>query len=255
MNQRTLIIVGAGLVGSSTALAAIDKYDKIYLIDDKIYLIDDKVYLIDDSSPLVPASQGLARIARASYPGNEPYEPLASEALRRIKSGSYSQFFHESKRKVQEPGGTGSKRNTFRDVKFEELDGKYDDQNAGWLEAANSLKHTIQMARDGGVEFISERVTALIWDGNVCSGVRTKADSEYHATKVLVAMGYQTLRFLASEGKPIEDGLCQTLIVPCAEVKLDDQQQEELERHAITIVPGVGKLYLRVVHRVQAQNT
>jgi hypothetical protein len=57
-------------------------------------------------------------------------------------------------------------------------------------------------------------------------------------------MGYQVPDFLASQGKPIEDGLCKTAIVPWGEVQLDHQQYEMLKGNAITIVPGVGRLYL-----------
>jgi hypothetical protein len=33
------------------------------------------------------------------------------------------------------------------------------------------------MAVDRGVEFISERVTSLLWDGDTCTGVRTDKGS------------------------------------------------------------------------------
>ncbi|CAG8982688.1 hypothetical protein HYALB_00000969 [Hymenoscyphus albidus] len=227
MIEKTIVIVGAGVAGASTALAALDVYDKVHLID-------------FPSPPLTHASQGLERIVRASYPENKAYELLASESLRQIKSGPLSKYFHESKRHVLQPGGTGSERKTFREIHFDDLDGEYDEQPAGRIDAADALECIKQMAQDRGVILISERVTSLVWDGDVCSGVRTKEGSTYLATFVLLAMGYRVPAFLASQGKAMEDGLCKTAIVPWGEVKLDDQQHEELKGKAITIVPGAN---------------
>jgi hypothetical protein len=65
--MKTLIVVSAGIAGVSTALATIIRYDKVYLID-------------DPSPSRIPVSQGPGRIVRASYPENEAYGGLASEA-------------------------------------------------------------------------------------------------------------------------------------------------------------------------------
>jgi hypothetical protein len=89
------------------------------------------LYLIDDPSPsLVPASQSLERIVRASYAENKVYERLASESLQRIKSGPLSKYFNESERHGLQSGWMGSQRKTFREINFEDLVGKYDDQPA-----------------------------------------------------------------------------------------------------------------------------
>lgn len=232
MNEKTLIIAGAGAAGAPTALAAIDLYDKVYLID-------------DPSPSLVPASQGLERIVRASYPENKAYERLASESLQQIKSGPLSKYFHESERHVLQPGGTGSQRKTFREINFEDLDGEYDNQPAGRIDAADALECIKKMARDHPkVEVIYERVTSLLWDGDTCTGVRTDKGSTYPAKKVLLAMGYRVPEFLAREGKKMKDGLCKTAIVPWGEVQLNREQYKELQGNAITIVPGVGWSYL-----------
>ena len=68
MIEKTLINVGAGVAGASTALAAVDVFDELYLID-------------DPSPTLIPASQGLERIVWASYPQNKVYERLALQKL------------------------------------------------------------------------------------------------------------------------------------------------------------------------------
>ncbi|KAG4427743.1 hypothetical protein IFR05_016775 [Cadophora sp. M221] len=229
MSEKTLIIVGAGVAGLPTALAAVDLdvYDKVYLID-------------DPSPPLVPASQGLERIVRASYPENKSYERPASESLQRIKSGPLSKYFNESERPVLQPGGTGSQRKTFREINLEDLVGKYDDQSAGRIDAADALECIKQMAVDRGVEFISERVTSLLWDGDTCTGVRTDKGSVYRATKVLLAMGLPSPRVSSKSRQANGDGLCKTAIVPWGNVQLDHQQREELKGNAITIVPGAN---------------
>jgi glycine/D-amino acid oxidase-like deaminating enzyme len=97
--MKALIIVGAGIAGVSTALAAIIGYDKVYLND-------------DPSPSLSPASQGPARIIRASYPGNEAYGRLVSEALQRIRSGPLSEF-STSLGDCARVWGTGSERKTL----------------------------------------------------------------------------------------------------------------------------------------------
>jgi hypothetical protein len=240
MTENTLIIAGAGVAGAATALAAIGVFDKVYLIDDPY-------------PSLVPASQGLERIVRASYPENQAYERLASESLERIENGPLSKYFCKEDRHVLQPGGTGSQRKTFREINFEDLVGKYDDQPAGRIDAADALECIKQMAQSHPkIEFKSERVSSLLWDGDTCTGVRTDVGSTYPAKKVLLAMGYRVPEFLASQGKQMEDGLCKTAIVPWGEVQLNQQQYEELQGNAITIVPGVGKPYLLLFTKGQA---
>jgi hypothetical protein len=113
-------------------------------------------------------------------------------------------------------GWAGGARKTFLEINFENLVGKRDDQPAGRIDAADALKCIIQMTRDHPrVDFIHERVTFIVWDGDVCRGVQTIKGSTVRtqfAAKVLLAMGYRVLEFPASQGKRIEDGLCKIAI-------------------------------------------
>lgn len=223
MDQKTLIIVGAGVVGVSTALEAITKYDR--------------VFLIDDPQPFIkPASKGLGRIVRAEYGDNKEYSDLASSSLDRIKKGDCSRFFHQSGRVVFEPDGK-----SFREVNFEDLQGVPDKQSAGWIEAAHSLQHILGTAQGKGVELLLRRVVGLLWEDTACVGVEMDDGTTLAGTAVLLAMGYKVPEFLRRQDRPMEEGLCKIVLVPWGQVELSPEQYEELKGKPIHVVPGIGK--------------
>ncbi|PVH69965.1 nucleotide-binding domain-containing protein [Cadophora sp. DSE1049] len=234
MNHETIIIVGAGVAGTSTALSTITNYPQ------------DTVYLIDDPRPTInPASKGPGRIVRVAY-DDEVYSRLASKSQERIENGHCKSFFHKTERVVLEPGGTGRSRRTFRDITFDELHGIPDEQPAGWIEAANSLEHTIGLAQKGGVRYITGKVVALtvalVSDNRVCTGVRMEDGTEIEATRVLLAMGYKVPEFLESQGMPVEDGLCKTAFVPWGRVELNPEQYERVKDNSIEVIPGIADI-------------
>jgi sarcosine oxidase / L-pipecolate oxidase len=69
--------------------------------------------------------------------------------------------------------------------------------NSGWAEADKALKHTIEAAVAGGVQYISASVSKLILEDGSCAGVETDGGDRYIGTKTILCTGAGTAKLLA----------------------------------------------------------
>ena len=207
------IIVGAGIFGASTAyhLAKAVPSAKITLIDRSSY-----------PCPLA-ASYDYQKIVRADY-GDKFYMSLALKAQHEwCTKPLYSQYYHENgminmegtglgRRMVQnfKDLGVESKAEVidsdelkrryplFWDADYSETTDCYVNPEAGWAEAATSLKAVIVEAINDGVEYVEGNVSKLLTDTEGdCLGVALSDGRKLEAGKVVLATGSNTSKILA----------------------------------------------------------
>ena len=201
----TILIIGAGVFGLSTALAA-SSTSQVTLIDD------------GDASA---ASRGLGRIYRSQYPRKE-YEELALDAKNAWEAGPFHDNFHHAIKNIEYPDGTRDK-----------------DPDAAWIDASVVMRNALQEAKQRGVTVVSGTVTKLIWGEQRCIGARTHTGTEYYASIVLLSLGAALPSFLEREGRSIGD-ICEAIAIPWMCVQLSDQKYNELMDKGITVLPGRG---------------
>ena len=255
MGQESILIVGAGIFGASTALHLSRAQHSC-----SIKLFDRGKF----PSPRA-ASFDINKIVRAGY-DDIAYCRLAAHSLRTWRSDSlFKQWYHPSGMLFFLPhkGGADQVIQNLREVGFEEgakvvtpdevrqdFDGIFKeadfgeaeallwDPHVGWVDAAAALECTIQAAVDNGVEYIDSGISKLIIRDDICRGVETMTGDRYEAHKVLLSAGAETARLLA-ESAPHQpelhagDRFVAAAILE-AKVKLS---AEQIEKYRAT--PGV----------------
>lgn len=201
----SIIIVGAGVFGLSTAMAASASL--------KVTLIDD---LKTDS-----ASRAVGRTFRTHYPRSE-YTVLAEQARTLWQD---KDVFHDVSRQVHENERIVSKSH-----------------DAGWIEAKRFMAELLEAAKRK-VEFVNDSAVSLIWDGHRCTGVATESGRAFRTDRILLALGGGLPAFLKSEKRPIDD-ICYPAICAWLHVQLDDEQYEQLKDTPIRTYPGKGMFAL-----------
>jgi glycine/D-amino acid oxidase-like deaminating enzyme len=200
--MESLIVVGAGVFGLSTAIAAAaSSY---------------RVTLIDDGDPAA-ASRGLGRIFRTKYPRDE-YEELARSAGPFWEDRS---TFHRVLRRVFDDGEV------------------FDDFDAGWIEAEEEMAQLLEQTKTK-VAFIASTVVGLTWNGERCTGITLDSGQSLTGDTILLAIGGRLPDFLRAEGRDIDDFCC-PVIVPWLSIRLTDQNFEKMKNSPIVIHPGKGK--------------
>ncbi|KAL2022061.1 hypothetical protein VTK56DRAFT_6105 [Thermocarpiscus australiensis] len=207
--MQSLLIVGAGVFGLSTALAASAASE------------EHQVTLIDDGY-VNSASRGLGRIYRSQYP-REEYERLALEAKELWKKGIFSKNFHKTTKIIVHPDGSEER-----------------DDGAAWIDANVTMREALKEAEKRGVRIIEGRVSRLVWDGSRCIGATTRDGRSFFASTVLLALGAALPSFLADEKRPI-DGICEPIVVPWMCAQLTSEQYEQLKTKPIVVHPGAGE--------------
>jgi glycine/D-amino acid oxidase-like deaminating enzyme len=204
--MQSLLIVGAGVFGLSTALAASGEY---------------QVTLIDDGFEN-SASRGIGRIYRSQYPRKE-YEKLALEAEKLWKGGAFSKNFHKTLRIIVQADGSEER-----------------DDGAAWIDANKTMREALEKAKEDGVTIIKDRVSCLIWDGSRCTGATTRDGRSVLADTILLALGAALPSFLAQERRHIDD-ICEPIVVPWMCAQLNNEQYDQLRTKPIVVRPGAGK--------------
>lgn len=225
--EPTVLIIGAGTFGTSTAYHLAHQYSD----PSRITIVD----RWSRESPLKDkhaAAIDTNRIIRTDYESSM-YCDLANEAIHPwFWSIAVQGHFHKTGWIVLEKEGEkwgDAVKKTFRerggdytrDVDVAEL-GKYDvlkglgrsenspkrgyfNPEAGWCDAESATTSFMKVAVDRGVKRVTGEVQALLHDpkNNRIEGVRTTSGDIYKADKVLLAAGAWTSALLA----PLEDVL------------------------------------------------
>ena len=286
MVQESILIVGAGVFGASTA----------FHLSRGPYSCS--IRLIDRGSFPNPkaASFDINKVVRAAY-DDIAYCRLATRSLKIWQNDHFfKQWYHPSGMLSFLPHKGGASRilENFRKVRFEEgaevvkpelvrqrFDGIFQNANfgdaeellwdphTGWLDAAAALEGTIQAAIDNGVEYVSDGASKLIIEDGACRGVETTGGRRYKANKVLLSAGAETARLLA-ESFPDQpelhagDRFVAAAILE-AKVKLTESQVEQY-RSTPTVLwdaePVKGEVmpltedgYLKFIRDIPVKNT
>ncbi|EME89434.1 uncharacterized protein MYCFIDRAFT_28383 [Pseudocercospora fijiensis CIRAD86] len=219
--EESVLIVGAGVFGASTAF----HLAKTYQDASKITVIDRT-----PAPPEPAASTDINKIIRADY-SSAFYADLAYEAMDAWQHWpELKDYYHRTGwimldendsdlasriRQVFKDRGT----DPTSDVALEDLSkhwksilkgtntsgfkNAYFNPEAGWCVAAAATASIMKAAISQGVNYIVGDISSLIHENNKISAVRTKSGEEYTASKIVLATGAWTSQLL----NPIEDDL------------------------------------------------
>ncbi|KAI9738146.1 MAG: hypothetical protein M1818_005575 [Claussenomyces sp. TS43310] len=239
MNGKTVVIVGAGVMGTSAALAIKKKYPQC-----TVYLVDDQQTSIE------PASRDTGKIVRTAYLA-DAYVKLAGEAMAMWKADSlYKDHWHQSGWFVVERSVDGKMDVTsgpqemtrerfseiFPNARMDQIAHLTFDASTAWVEASRALEATIKSTASMGVIARDGRVTELVWNGATCTGVLLSDGTEISGDSVLLAAGYGSMSLLNTTSHD------QTVGVSLLGVQLDDQQYAKYENMPIVAVNGLGEI-------------
>lgn len=256
MGQESIVIVGAGIFGASSALHLSRAQHSC-----SIKLFDRGPF----PSPKA-ASYDINKMVRAAY-GDIAYCRLGARSLSTWRADPlFKRWYHPSgmlfflpqkgaaNKTLENLKGLGFDDGAeivtpeqvrqrfdgiFQNANFGEAEELLWDPHVGWLNAADALAGTIQVAIDNGVEYIPDGVSRLIIDDGVCRGVETSSGKRYEADKVLLSAGAETARLLADSAPHQPDlhaaGRFVAAAIIVAKVKLTDEQ---IRRYKVT--PAVG---------------
>ena len=252
MENPTILIIGAGTFGTSTA------YHLAHTLPDpSLVTIVDRAA----SPPATAAAIDVNRIVRTDY-AKALYCGLANEALHGwFWSLDLQRYFHKTGWLVLEEkddGEAGGKskasegvRRTFRergfdqtrDVEVGEVGGRwrelggselggfgggYFNPEAGWVEAAGATGNFMRVAEEKGVRRVVGQVRELVWGGEGgLRGVRLEDGRELMADKVVLAAGAWTSCLLS----PVEDAL-----------EIAERDRVERQARATAVVSAYYKL-------------
>jgi len=255
MSECNIIIVGAGVMGVSTALAAKRRHP-----DYKIYLINDALASIQ------PASEDTGKIIRDAY-SDKAYAELAAESMRLWQAEPvYKDYLHQTGWIILHPsasrqsitgGGQSMSKEQFLErfpgVKLDNIYSISEDPKPAWVDASKALEAAVNLAtspevilqngksvKSEGVILINGKVVNLLWNDSLCAGVVLDVGSEITASSVLLAMGHETPFFLRRYKLPCEEG--ERVSVSALSVQLNDQQYEKYKDMPVLLVPGIGKV-------------
>ena len=214
MGQETIIIVGAGIFGASTALQLSRLQRPCHV---KLF----------DRGPFPnrkAASHDINKMIRAAY-DDMAYCRLGAHSLQTWRTHPlFRQWYHPSGMLFFLPHKGGANRilENYRRMGFDSgaevispaqarsrFDGVFHagdfgdaeellwDPHVGWASAASALAGTVQAAIDGGVEYHADGIARLIIENGLCRGVETVGGLQHRAHKVLLSAGAETARLLA----------------------------------------------------------
>lgn len=268
-SEPTVLIVGAGTFGTSTAYHLAHAYRD-----------PSRLTVVDRSSSAPAASIDVNRIIRTDYP-NSLYTNLACEAIHSwFWNPHLGPYFHktgwlvvdaegsdltERCWKVQQDRGStqsemldvdevGSRWEALKDMAMQGSGGRrkekvYFNPEAGWCEAGTATDAFMQAAIDKGVKRVAGNVTELLWEEGRVRGVRTAAGQTLRADKILLATGPWTSSLL----EPVEHALdipqedsvesqIQAKAFISAYYSVYDDEIEQLDQVPVVLYSGVGEV-------------
>lgn len=222
VNRSEILIVGAGIFGTSTAyhLANAPPNPSIITVLDRAACPSPKA-----------ASADINKIVRADY-SSPFYMDLAYEALSEWSSSPILKpFYHRTgwimldekgsdlaeriRKNFKSSGRPDEAEDVSLDVVKSNWDGilkgidttdfdkAYFNPNTGWVDASLAVEAMMQEAITKGVRHKVGEVEELVWSDNHLEGVRTKDGKLYTADKILLATGAWTPSLMS----PLEDTL------------------------------------------------
>jgi sarcosine oxidase / L-pipecolate oxidase len=265
--EPTVLIVGAGIFGTSTAY----HLAKVYKDASKITVIDRTA-----SPPEPAASTDINKIIRADY-SSPFYCDLAYEALHAWATWpELKPFYHQTGwiNLVEEGSDLAERiRKVFKarghdptkDVALEDLDkhwkgimkgtrtegfrDAYWNPEAGWCDAAAATASMMKAAQKYGVQYETGDVAELCLEGSIVKTVRLKGGKEYAADKLVFATGAWTSSILS----PIEDELeipeddrierqAQAAGVAVAHYKMSPEEMDQLSEMPVVVYGEEGEV-------------
>ncbi|THX46032.1 fructosyl amino acid oxidase [Aureobasidium pullulans] len=254
--EESIVIVGAGVFGLSTALE----------LSRRGYT---DITVLDRHTPPVPdgSSVDISRITRPDY-ADKFYARMGIEALHGWQK-DFSQFFHRSGLLCAQSGrefrneylreardnleklGDGLDLWTFigeeANVRYPGIHGDlsqtsgYCNLDAGWVNAAESIKHLANLCKDAGVMFLSGKqgtVTELVseksTDRKTISGVRTADGEVVNAGTIILATGAWTPHLLESGNRFLSTGQ------PVGYMQLTPEEAAEMQGTPVMINLSTG---------------
>ncbi|TDZ34260.1 L-pipecolate oxidase [Colletotrichum trifolii] len=225
MAEPTVLIIGAGTFGTSTAY----HLSKTYKDPSRVTILDR--WGSSRTSPKVAAAIDVNRIIRTDYV-NPLYCNLANEAIHPwFWDIDLGHFFHKTGWVVLDEKGnefTKNVRQTFRQrgsdytketdvndlskrwgilngMKRDDLGDAYFNPEAGWCDAAAATERFMAVAEKKGVKRVTAEVLELVFDPEKkqIAGAQTTDGRVWTADKIVLASGAWTSRLLA----PVEDAL------------------------------------------------
>lgn len=280
MDQETILIVGAGIFGVSTA------YHLAQQATDP-----SRIILLDRAAPpsnnTLAASSDINKIIRADY-SNQLYMELGFEAIEAWKSHPFFQdagVYHQSgwiamdekgsdiPRRIRENFRNSSHNHdaALNDMTEDEVrrawggvlnrtdctpfGSYYFNQSAGWADAGKALQIILQEAVKLGIRYESAEAKRIVLssDGGAVQGVETEAGKVLGADKVVLATGAWTSTLLSS----LEDSLhieraarveqqVSSAGVCVAHFQLSDEERELYSKLPVFVYGGQGAIYYGV---------
>lgn len=247
----TIIIVGAGTLGTSTAVHLAHSYSD----PSRIALID--------PDPDLAAARDANRMIRTDYP-SKLYCDLANEALHAwFWDLRLQRFFHKTGWLVLDEEGVGrgeSVRRVFRERGFDRTEDvavgdagsrweglrgsefgrfqrAYFNPEVGWVDAKQATGAFLDDALKRGIRRVKGRVEELVWSEKMgkVEGVRLQDGRIFTADKIVLAAGAWTSGLLS----PIEDRLA-----------IAERDRLERQVRATAVVSVYYKLAPEEVHRL-----
>lgn len=216
-NQRSYLIVGAGVFGTSTALHLIRRFP-----DASVTLVDRDSF---DAPSRVAASWDWNKVVRADY--RDPvYCKLALDAQDVWRADPlWSSFYHESGvywisrtgfaqavldnyarlgrptegKLYALPLAQARKRygGIFEEADYTGVENVLVNTTSGWADAKGALRAVTEKAVELGVKYVAAEIEALEFDHEgACIGVRTGSGETYTAAHTILSTGAFTPKLL-----------------------------------------------------------
>ncbi len=239
-SNDTYIIVGAGVLGTSTALHLIQKHPSA-----DVMLIDRTPFPSE-----VGASWDWNKVIRADYT-NPLYMKLALEAMGEWRLNPlYTPFYHESglawvdnkdlprtiienyarlnasenARLITPDEARSLWRGAHADANYYDATEVFLNESSGWAEATKALTKVIETAVAAGVKYVVADVNKILFDdqGGSAIGVLTEKGDELYAAHIILATGATTAKILAdsapqrkemqADGRVVAAAICEGMV-------------------------------------------
>jgi sarcosine oxidase/L-pipecolate oxidase len=272
MSEARILIVGAGVFGTSTAYHLSLTYK------------DPTLITVLDRTPFPPshaASTDINKIVRADY-SQRFYMDLAYEAMEAWENwpdlrDEHGLFFHRSgwinleaedsdlaeriRRNFKQRGGDPTSdvkldeglrdmwNGVLKETSFQGLRSAYWNEQAGWADAGAAVEKMMSEAVRRGVHYVCGDVQELVLDEKGVRGVKSADTKVYGAEKVLLCTGAWTSQFLSktedelnfNEEIRIEQQLSAAGVC-VAHYKLSDEEAYELRNMPVFIYKDAGEV-------------